>query len=293
VPRLDSPRYTILFAAAVSVACATLVAVAAVSLRDRQEANALAYRQKNVLLAAGLATPEESLGDAEVRRRFDERISVRLLDVSAGRLLPEDQADARAFDARKARNDPQRSRAAPPNEARLARLPHWQPVYLVKPTPGPGTGQVLGTGVGQVRNSHLSQVPVPYLAPVFEQVVLPVEGMGMWGMMYGFLAIDRDGNTVRGLTFYEQKETPGLGGEISNPRWQALWVGRKAYDAQWEPRLTVVKGRAGPPEKDAHRVDGLSGATITSQGVSHLVHFWLSREGYAPYLANLREGAKP
>jgi Na+-transporting NADH:ubiquinone oxidoreductase subunit C len=112
-------------------------------------------------------------------------------------------------------------------------------------------------------------------------------------MMYGFLAIDRDGNTVRGLTFYEQKETPGLGGEISNPRWQALWVGRKAYDPSWEPRLTVIKGRAGPPEQDSHRVDGLSGATITSQGVSHLVRFWLSREGYGPYLAKLREGSKP
>ena len=75
--------------------------------------------------------------------------------------------------------------------------------------------------------------------------MLPIEGMGMWGTMYGFLALDRDGNTVRGLTFYEQKETPGLGGEISNPQWQALWVGRKAYDANWAPQLAVIKGQAG------------------------------------------------
>ena len=260
MPRLDSPRYTVLFAAAVSVACAALVAAAAVSLRERQEANARAYQQKNVLLAADLATPDESLSDTEVIRRFEERVVVRAIDLKTGELLPEDKLDLRTYDARKARNDPQLSRTAPPNEARVSRLPTYQTVYLVK-----------GTHAG------------------VEQVVLPIEGMGMWGMIYGFLALDRDGNTVRGLTFYEQKETPGLGGEISNPRWQALWVGRKAYDSNWEPRLTVIKGRAGPPEQDPNKVDGLSGATITSNGVSRLVRFWLSRDGYAPYLERLRK----
>jgi Na+-transporting NADH:ubiquinone oxidoreductase subunit C len=70
-----------------------------------------------------------------------------------------------------------------------------------------------------------------------------------------------------------------------------VWVGRKAYDPSWEPRLTVIKGRAGPPEQDPHKVDGLSGATITSNGVSRLMHFWLSKNGYAPYLARLRAKA--
>ena len=260
MPRLDSPRYTVLFAAAVSVACAALVSVAAVSLRERQEANAQSYKQKNVLLAAGLAKPDEDLSEAEVARRFSERVAVRALDLASGTLVPEREIDARALDARKARSDPQLSRPAPANEARLARIPNRQAIYLVKA-------------------EHIG----------IEQVVLPVEGMGMWGMMYGFLAVGRDGNTIRGITFYEQKETPGLGGEISNPRWQALWVGRKAYDAAWEPRLTVIKGRAGAPERDPHRIDGLSGATITSNGVSHVVRFWLSRDGYGPYLERLRE----
>ena len=263
MPRRDSPRYTILFAAAVSVACAALVAAAAVSLRERQEANAERYKQKNVLFAAALARPDEGLSEEEVARRFAERITVRAVDLATGELVPEDKLDLRTYDARKARNDPKLSRPAPPNEARVARLPIYQTVYVVK-----------GTHVG------------------VEQVVLPIEGMGMWGMCYGFLALDRDGNTVRGLTFYEQKETPGLGGEISSPRWQALWVGRKAYDPSWEPRLTVIKGRAGPPEQDPHKVDGLSGATITSIGVAHLVRFWLSKDGFAPYLARLREGGK-
>jgi Na+-transporting NADH:ubiquinone oxidoreductase subunit C len=263
VPRLDSPRYTIAFAAVVSVACAALVAIAAVSLRSRQEANAQVYRQKNVLLAAGLAKPDERLADAAVMQRFDERVTVRAIDLASGELLPEDQLDARSYDPRKARADPQQSRAAPPNAAGIARLPNYQTVYLVKGAAGET-----------------------------EQVVLPIEGMGMWGTVAGFLALGTDGNTVRGITFYEQKETPGLGGEISNPRWQALWIGRKAYDAAWEPRLTVIKGRAGPPEQDPHKVDGLSGATITSNGVANVVRFWLSRDGYGPWLARLREGAK-
>lgn len=262
MPRLDSPRYTVLFAAAVSVVCAALVAGSAVALRSRQEANAQLYKQKNVLLAAGLAKPDESLTDAEVARRFERRIELRAMDLAKGELVAADKFDVRGYDPRKARSDPRQSRPAPPNEARLARLPNLQTVYLVK-APGGGV----------------------------EQVVLPIEGMGMWGMLYGFVALDRDGNTVRGLTFYEQKETPGLGGEISNPRWQALWVGRKAYDAAWEPKLTVIKGRAGPPQQDPHRVDGLSGATITSNGVAHVMRFWLSRDGYATYLARLRAGS--
>ncbi len=113
----------------------------------------------------------------------------------------------------------------------------------------------------------------------------------MWGTLYGFLALDRDGKTIRGITFYDQKETPGLGGEIGNPKWQALWVGRHAYDANWEPKIAVIKGNAGPPAQDPHRVDAISGATITSNGVARLVGFWLSNDGYGPYLKRFREGA--
>ena len=263
MPQLDSARYTILFAAAVSVACATLVAVAAVSLRDRQEANAQVFKQKNVLFAAGLARPDESLTTADVGERFAQRIEVRAVDLASGELVPADKLDAGTYDPRRARADPKQSRPAPPNDAGVGRVPNLQTVYLVK---GPHIG--------------------------IEQVVLPIDGMGMWGAMHGFIALERDGNTVRGLTFYEQKETPGLGGEISNPRWQALWVGRKVYDPSWEPKLTIIKGRAGPAEQDPHRVDGLSGATITSNGVSRVVQFWFSDSGYAPYLKRLREGAK-
>ena len=144
----------------------------------------------------------------------------------------------------------------------MARLPKYGTVYQV------------ATPLGQV-----------------EQLVLPIEGMGMWGTVYGFLSLDRDGNTVRGLTFYEQKETPGLRVTLASRKWQALWVGRKAYDEKWAPQLAVIKGQAGPPEKDPHHIDGLSGATITSNGITRVVQFWLSANGYAPYLKTLKSGA--
>jgi Na+-transporting NADH:ubiquinone oxidoreductase subunit C len=261
VPRLDSTRYTVLFAGAVSVVCALLVAGAAVGLRERQDANAQRYKQKNVLLAAGLVKPGQDVSNAELAALFERRVRVRGIELRSGRLLPADQFDAQGYDQRKARNDPAQSVAAPANDSGVVRLPKLATVYQIRAADG-----------------------------AIEQLVLPIEGMGMWGTLYGFLALDRDANTVRGLSFYEQKETPGLGGEISNPAWQALWVGRKAYDANWSPQLAVIKGRAGPPAQDPHRVDGLSGATITSNGVSRVMRFWLSSNGYAPFLRSFRQG---
>jgi Na+-transporting NADH:ubiquinone oxidoreductase subunit C len=261
VPKTDSTRYTIAFAAAVCVVCALLVAVSAVGLRERQQTNAQLYQQKNVLFAAGLVQPDEDLSGQELLRIFDARIKVRLIDLRTGELLPEGKIDEKSYDQRHARNDPELSRPAPPNEAQIARLPLYVKAYFVMD----------GDRVGEV--------------------VLPIEGVGMWGTLYGFIAIDRDGNTIRGLTYYEQKETPGLGGESANPKWQAHWRGRKIYDQNWEPRITLVKGDVGPPGQDPYHVDALSGATITSNGISRMMAFWLGDDGYRRFLRRFREGA--
>ena len=120
-----------------------------------------------------------------------------------------------------------------------------------------------------------------------ELVVLPVEGLGLWSTLYGFIALDADLETVRGLSFYEHGETPGLGGEVDNPRWKALWPGRKVL-ADAEPRIEVVRGRAGSTDEDPYRVDGLAGATMTGRGVTNLLRFWLGEEGFRPYFERLR-----
>jgi Na+-transporting NADH:ubiquinone oxidoreductase subunit C len=260
VSKRESTRYTILFATAVCVACALLVSVAAVSLQPRQAAAARLYMEKNVLLAAGLLEPGTDVTAQEVNRIFDERIRVRLIDLATGELVPESKMDARAYDQRRARGDPTMSRVAPPNNAGIGRLPNLGVVYFI----------MKGDQV--------------------DQIVIAVEGLGMWGTIYGFLSLDRDTNTVRGLTYYDQKETPGLGGEIGNPKWQALWRGRKAFDDQWNARIMVIKGQAGTPETDPLRVDGLSGATVTSNAITRLMQFWLSDNGYGRFLKRFREG---
>jgi Na+-transporting NADH:ubiquinone oxidoreductase subunit C len=218
--------------------------------------------EKNVLLAAGLLEPGTEVTAQEVNRIFDERIRVRLVELATGELVPEDKMDARGYDQRKARGDPATSRVAPPNNAGIGRLPNLGVVYFI----------MKGDAV--------------------DQIVIAVEGLGMWGTIYGFLSLDRDTTTVRGLTYYDQKETPGLGGEIANPKWQALWRGRKGFDEQWNARITVIKGQAGAPEVDPLRVDGLSGATVTSNAITRLMQFWLSDNGYGKFLKRIREGTK-
>lgn len=256
----ESPRYTLAFAAVICVVCALLVSVASVALQPRQERQQQLYLRKNVLIAAGLVAPGAAVGDAEVQRLFDARIEERLVDLAAGALVPREKLDPAAYDARRARADPQQSHVAPDNRAGIRRVANYQPLYLVK------------------KDSRI------------DQLVMPIEGLGMWGTLYGFISIDADGNTVRGLTYYEQKETPGLGGEVGNPKWQALWRGRSVYDAKWHPSLTVIKGNAGTPEADPLHIDGLSGATVTSNAVTSLMRFWFSEHGYGPFLTALRAG---
>jgi Na+-transporting NADH:ubiquinone oxidoreductase subunit C len=108
--------------------------------------------------------------------------------------------------------------------------------------------------------------------------------------LYGFVALESDANTIAGLGFYEHGETPGLGGEVDNPRWKALWEGKRAY-RDGQVAINVAKGAVNPQSSGANwQVDGLSGATLTSRGVSNLVQFWLGAEGFQPYLTNLRGG---
>lgn len=110
--------------------------------------------------------------------------------------------------------------------------------------------------------------------------------------MHGFLALDADTRTIRGLTYYDQAETPGLGGEVVNPKWKALWPGRLAYDDSWNVKIAVIKGPAGSVEENPHAVDGLSGASLTSRGVTNMLQFWLGENGFAPFLKSFRESGR-
>ena len=252
-----STFYNLWFATAVCVVCAIVVSSSAVSLKDRQDMNAALDKQRNVLVAAGLAEDGEQLNRQEIEERFAPIRRV-VIDLETGQEAPD--IEPGEFDYRKAAADPDTSREAPDNPSRVQRLADHALVYQLQDESG-----------------------------ALKTLVLPVEGYGLWGTLYGFLALEADLETISGITFYDHKETPGLGGEVDNPRWKALWKGRQAFDDQQNPKITVIKGPAGPPSEDPFRVDGLSGATITSRGVTNLVHFWLGENGFGPYLEKLRE----
>jgi len=255
--RKYSTLYTFGFAAAVCIVCSFLVSTAAVTLQQRQKKNKILDKQINVLSAIGFIEPGQSVSEKEVDTLFQDIESV-VVDLRSGKV--DGSIDPLGFDQQEAKDDPERSREAPTNRAQVQRIPNHALIYKVLKD-----------------NGQLNML------------VLPVEGKGLWSTLYGFLALDSDLRTIRGITFYQHGETPGLGGEIGNPRWQKIWKGRKAFDADWDIRIQVIKGKAGPPEQDPYQVDGLSGATITARGVTALVQFWLGENGFGPYLKNLRQ----
>ena len=255
-----SALYTILFSAAVCVVCAVLVSSAAVSLKDSQLRNAALDKQRNVLFAAGLAEPGEALTTERTQALF-ERVRPVVIDLSTGEEVP--AADPASFDQARAAKDPATSREAPDNKASVQRVPDRALVYEVQ------------------------EGGEPVMA------VLPIEGYGLWSTLYGFLAVARDGETVQGITYYQHGETPGLGGEVDNPKWKALWPGRRVYDDSGRPAIRVIKGTAGPPASDPFQVDGLTGATITSNGVTAMLEFWLGETGFRRYLERFREDQTP
>jgi len=252
-----SPLYTILFATAVCIVCAIVVSSAAVSLKGRQDINAALDKQRNVLQAAGLMKPGEKLDAEQVAERF-QNVAMEVIDMATGETVPD--IDPLTFDQAREAKDPATSTLAPPNPSLVKRIPNHALVYKVLDDDGD-----------------------------IESLVLPVEGYGLWKTLYGFLALEGDLNTVRGITFYEHGETPGLGGEVDNPRWKAHWVGRKVFGVDGEPKIEVIKGFAPPPDQAPYKVDGLSGATLTSRGVTNLVHLWLGDEGFGPYLDKLAQ----
>jgi Na+-transporting NADH:ubiquinone oxidoreductase subunit C len=246
-----------MFAAAVCVVCSIFVSSAAVLLKDRQETNKVLDRQLKVLTVAGLVSADEEVTPDVIHERFEKNIQPMVIDLESGKVNGDIAPET--FDQRAARGDPERSREAPDNAAKVARLPNHALVYNV----------MVGKKV--------------------EALIFPIEGKGLWSTLYGFLALDKDARTVKGITFYEHGETPGLGGEVDNPIWKAKWPGRKAFGDDWQPKLGVNKGEAGPPKTDPYAVDGLSGATITSRGVTSLVQFWLGDHGFGPFLAGYRK----
>lgn len=258
---VESIKRTIIVALGVCFVCSVLVSTAAVSLQSIQEENKRLDRIKNILIAGGL--PVE---DADMKAVYDDTIEPRMIDLSTGAALQESdlngQVSIQSFDIRAMAGDPEFGKAIPEERdiAGIKRMPKYMVVYLA------------------MQGGSM------------EKIILPIYGKGLWSTLYGFIALDRDLKTVRGITFYEHAETPGLGGEIDNSRWKNIWKGKQAFDENGTLRIEVIKGVVDTSRQKArYRIDGLSGATRTTHGVNALVRFWLGSDGYGPLLKKLEE----
>lgn len=238
---------------AVALVGGSLVSVTAVLLEPRQEANRLAERRAVIdEIVSRLPGAERLLDPAS-----GDRIETRLVDLATGRYVS-DATDPAAYDALKAAQDAA-SRVEIPPELDIARLgarAPFAPVHLVR------------------RGRRV------------ELVILPVFGSGYVSTLRGYLALEGDMNTITALAFYEHGETPGLGARLQDPAWLAKWRGKRLRDPEGRYRLAVTRGAA---DAAVHSVDGISGATRTSQGVSRLLEYWLGAHGYGPFLERLRE----
>jgi Na+-transporting NADH:ubiquinone oxidoreductase subunit C len=252
----ESTSKTLMVALAVSLVSSVFVAGAAVSLKPVQVENRQLDKQRSILSIAGIG--EGKLSSADVKRLFGEQITPHVLDLETGEYT--DQFNPAEFDPLKAARDPKLSQELAEDPALIKRRERYTTVYTVEQD-------------GQLKS-----------------VILPIRGYGLWSTLHGFVALEKDLNTVVGLGFYQHAETPGLGGEVDNPKWKAIWPGKKLYNEAGEPAIHIVKGGVDPASPNAiHQVDALAGATLTSNGVDRLLQFWLGEQGFGPYLGKLRE----
>ena len=240
----------------VCLVCSIFVSTAAVYLKPLQEYNKELERKRNILVAAGLL---ETGGDGDIDQLF-EQIEVRIVDLATGEYT--NDVDPATFDAKRAAKDPAQN-------------------------------QIIASGddlAGIKRRAKYARVYLSREGETLKRLILPIHGKGLWSTMYGFLAFETDLNTIRYLAFYEHGETPGLGGEVDNPRWKALWDGKLAFDAGGAVAIEVIKGAVVQGNARAiHQVDGLSGATLTARGASNLVRYWLGEDGFGPFLRKMRK----
>lgn len=252
--RKDSPLGTLTVALVLCLVCSIAIATASVMLQPFQEKNAKQFMQRQILTVAGLLEEGKSIDE------LFGQVESRIVNLDTGEYTTE--VDAATYDQRKAAKDPASSRPIPRENdiAKIKRRANYAPVYLVRREREPGL------------------------------IVLPVHGYGLWSTMYGVLALAEDGRTIEGITFYKQAETAGLGSEIENPRWQAQWKGKLALDDQGQVRFELIRGGVEANDPDAqYHVDGLSGATLTANGVTNMMRYWLGEQGFGPYLARLRK----
>lgn len=257
----ESNTKNIIVVLGVCLVCSVLVSSAAVSLNRIQQNNKKLDKLENILMAGGLLTE-----GGDVEKIYRENIQSEIIDLTNGATVPKEKytalLDPDNFDVKAVARDPEYNMEIPADKdlAQIHRMPKFMAIYKV------------------VENGQV------------QKYILPIYGKGLWSTMYGLIALDKDLRTVRGFTYYEHGETPGLGGEVDNPRWKQIWQGKQVFDDQWNLKIKVIKGKVDKSSPEAkYQVDGLSGSTLTTRGVDRTVRFWLGENGYGAFIKKLGE----
>ena len=233
--------------------CSAIISLIAIQLRSVQNENVLKDMQKKIVSSAGLQLQYGSVENAMMN------IKTIVVDLDQGKIV---DINPNSYELSKELRE----------EGRYKFLSAENDIASIK------------------KREKYSKVFIEYKDDKINTLILPVRGYGLWGILYGYLAIKSDFNTVAGLEFYEHKETPGLGAEIDNPKWKALWKGKKIYQENGEVSLKVIKGNVlASSDNINYEVDGLSGATLTCNGVTNLIAYWMGSDGFLNFINNLRE----
>ena len=291
--RRFSNRQTVLFMVVLSFVCALILSALASSLRVPKEQAKELDRSRQMLLSARIY---DSVGDYFQIRQDDHYTPAKCTD--NGRLIPGTEED-----------HPTQAEVLAVYRARI------RPI-LIDTHGAITTFAKAGINEQEYISSHkksgyanlplklayeILSNPVPGApSQEVEGYVIPVSGFGLWDAIYGYIAIRPDGSTVIGISWYDQKETPGLGANIAEPSWQSQFPGKQIFQANLAGKvdfakgyvgLTVVRGKVkeviGENPKAWSAVDGMSGATLTGNGVMKAYNDSLTP--YRPFLLRLHE----
>ncbi|GGI77126.1 Na(+)-translocating NADH-quinone reductase subunit C [Shewanella gelidii] len=247
----DSIMGTMIFTISLSLLCSFMITGTAEILKERKLAKKRDELKRYVLTAANVDLD----GEQSFQELFDELVTPMLVDLDTGEM---DSNDAvMDFDERMAAINPDTSRKPKKDTAKIKRRANQVRVFKVADKDG--------------QLAH---------------VVVPVHGKGLWSIIYGYVAVKADLNTIENVVFYEHGETPGIGDFVSAPDWVKQWHGKQVFDASGDVAFRIVKG--GAEDGDIHGVDSVSGATKTARGIQRAVTFWFGREGYQTFFDKLK-----
>jgi len=252
----ESVLKTIGVAFSVCLVCSLIVSISAVSLRDLQNENKLNDRRIKVLEDADIKIEK----DQTIAEQFS-KLEQKFVDFDTGQLMDE---------YKNFKIDDYDPIIATKDKNLSSKVPQSDDIAIIKNRENVGKIFILRDDKGNI-----------------DKLILPIRGYGLWGTLFGYIAIEGDFNTVSGITYYEHKETPGLGAEVDNEDWRKSWIGKKIYQGD-EVTLSVIKGKVSNDDPSKlYKIDGLSGATITGRGVTNMISYWFGNSGYGKLLEEL------